>query len=143
METHVPEIHFCSDLYYHDIKTDNVIKVRYINYDMCMFQYLEYMVFFYLTWNFRFIFICMQSYRKIALLIIFWSAFLFDNSNFFNNLNICSCVYYVLVFKATSNTYIPHIFVSKCVESYCSYNTVTHPGTERFKCRVIVWRHKR
>lgn len=47
-ETHVPERHFCSDVYYHNIKTDNEIKVRYINYDNYIFQCLEYIFFFYL-----------------------------------------------------------------------------------------------
>lgn len=48
LETHVPERHFCSDLYYHDIKTDIVIEVyliRYVHVPVFRIQVLFYLHF--------------------------------------------------------------------------------------------------
>lgn len=40
---------------------------------------------------------------------------------------------FLVTFFSATNICIPHVLHVKCVESYCSYNTVTHTqGNERF-----------
>lgn len=59
--------------------------------------------FFTLAWNIRFMSICMQSFEKMALLLFFfYLCYNLITPTFFNNINICSCVHYVLAFEATS-----------------------------------------
>lgn len=85
-----------------DIKKKNISRKhifhRVLFAKISLFNAISHMfemwplLFFTFTWNIRFMSICMQSFRWMALLTFIYLQYNLITQNFCSNLNICSCV---------------------------------------------------